>query len=54
MQGDVAGKQYLRGCAFSTSWNRAVTIHGTHNALLQDNVAYNIMGGWGAGSGEWG
>lgn len=44
MHGDVALKQYIRGCAIHHTFNRAVTIHGTHRAMLQDNVAYSTMG----------
>lgn len=44
MHGDAEYKQYMRGCTVSQAWNRAVTIHGTHNVNLTDNVAYNIMG----------
>nr|XP_039261251.1 fibrocystin-L-like [Styela clava] len=36
---------YVRGCAIHQSFNRAVTIHGTHNLLVEQNVAYNVMGG---------
>lgn len=45
MHGDAEYKQYMRGCTVSQAWNRAVTIHGTNNVNLTDNVAYNIMGG---------
>lgn len=43
MHGDVSG-QYVRGCALHRSHNRAVTLHATHNALIKDNVAYDIAG----------
>jgi len=45
LHGDAPG-QYLRGCSIHTSWNRGTTVHGTNFVSLQDNVAYNIMGGW--------
>ncbi|KAG1667228.1 hypothetical protein FOA52_009793 [Chlamydomonas sp. UWO 241] len=43
MHGDVTG-QYVKGCAIHHSYNRALTVHGSHNALVKDNVAYDIMG----------
>jgi hypothetical protein len=44
MHGYLNYQQYIRGCAIHNTYNRAVTIHGTHQAILQDNVAYNILG----------
>lgn len=44
MHGDVGLGQYVRGCAIHHTYNRAVTIHGTHRAVLQDNVAYAVAG----------
>ncbi|EFJ47177.1 hypothetical protein VOLCADRAFT_92355 [Volvox carteri f. nagariensis] len=44
MHGDVAYQSWLRGCAIHHTYNRATTIHGTHRAILQNNVAYNTMG----------
>ena len=44
LHGDLQYNQYVRGCAFHDTWNRALTVHGTHNALVQDNVAFNVMG----------
>lgn len=44
INGDMTGS-YVRGCSFHKSFNRAVNIHGTHNVLVEHNVAYNIMGG---------
>ncbi|XP_041477742.1 fibrocystin-L-like isoform X1 [Lytechinus variegatus] len=43
MNGDVTGS-YVRGCSVHHTFNRAVTIHGVHNLLVEHNVAYNIMG----------
>ncbi|XP_038045747.1 fibrocystin-L-like [Patiria miniata] len=43
MSGDVSGS-YVRGCGIHRTFNRAVTIHGVHNLLVEHNVAYNIMG----------
>ena len=42
--GDMSGS-YVRNCAIHRSFNRAVNVHNTHNVLVQNNVAYNIMGG---------
>ena len=44
MHGDVAFQSWVRGCAIHHTYNRAATIHGTHRAVLQNNVAYNTMG----------
>ena len=44
MHGDLAFQSYLRGCAIHHTYNRAVTIHGSHRVILQDNVAYFAMG----------
>ncbi len=40
---DVNG-QYLKNSTIEKSWNRAVTIHGSDNALIEDNVAYDHIG----------
>ena len=42
--GDMTGS-YVRSCAIHRSFNRAVNIHGTHNVMIEHNVAYHIMGG---------
>jgi hypothetical protein len=44
LMGDLGYQQYVRGCSFHTTWNRALTVHGTHNVVVQDNVAFNVMG----------
>ncbi|XP_013413864.1 fibrocystin-L-like [Lingula anatina] len=36
---------YVRGCGFHETFNRAVNTHGTHHVLLEHNVAFNVMGG---------
>ncbi len=41
--GDRTGDQ-LRGVAITNSNNRGVTIHGTHNLLIQDVVLHDIHG----------
>uniref|UniRef100_A0ABM0MU86 Fibrocystin-L-like n=1 Tax=Saccoglossus kowalevskii TaxID=10224 RepID=A0ABM0MU86_SACKO len=43
MNGDVSGS-YVRGCGIHHTFNRAVTIHGVHNLLVEHNVAFDIMG----------
>ncbi|KAA0710211.1 Fibrocystin-L Polycystic kidney and hepatic disease 1-like protein 1 [Triplophysa tibetana] len=43
--GDVQYKSYMCGCAIHQSYNRAVTIHNTHNLLVEHNVIYDIKGG---------
>ena len=43
MSGDVNGS-FVRGCAVHNTFNRAFTIHGVHNLLLEDNVAFNNLG----------
>ena len=35
---------YVKKCSINVSSQRAMVIHGTHGALLQDNVAYDITG----------
>ncbi|XP_035685638.1 fibrocystin-L-like [Branchiostoma floridae] len=44
LNGDMSNS-YVRGCAIHRSFNRAVTMHGTHNLLVERNVVFNIMGG---------
>ncbi len=43
MTGDAAG-QYVTNSAFHESYNRAVVVHGTQNALVADTVAYDTVG----------
>jgi cell migration-inducing and hyaluronan-binding protein len=35
---------YLRGAAIHHSFNRCVTVHGTNNTYVEDNVAYDTFG----------
>ncbi|XP_061168814.1 fibrocystin-L-like [Saccostrea echinata] len=44
LNGDTNGS-YVRGCGIYNTFNRAVNIHGSHNVLVEHNVAYNVMGG---------
>ena len=41
--GDVSGS-YARGCAVHNSFNRATTIHGVRNLLIEHNVMFDIKG----------
>jgi len=41
--GDAAGS-YIKRVAITNSSNRCITLHGTSNVLVQDNVAYNTKG----------
>jgi hypothetical protein len=43
--GGVMSSSYIKGCALHETFNRAVNIHGTYNALVENNVIYNVMGG---------
>lgn len=43
LAGDVSGS-YVRGCAVHRTFNRAVTVHGVDNLLVERNVAYDILG----------
>ena len=39
-----AGSSYVRGVSLHDLFNRCVTIHGTNNLRVQNNVAYNTIG----------
>ena len=43
INGDVSG-QYIRNSAIHDTYNRCVTIHGTDNLLVENNVTYNTVG----------
>ncbi|XP_072104046.1 PKHD1 like 1, tandem duplicate 1 [Mobula birostris] len=43
--GDLSFGSYMRGCSIHQTFNRAVTIHGTHQLLVEDTVAFNVKGG---------
>lgn len=34
---------YIKGCAIHRTFMRGVTVHGTHQAVIKDNVLYNNM-----------
>ena len=43
LNGDVTGS-YVRGCSIHHTFNRAVTVHAVDHLLVENNVAYNILG----------
>jgi cell migration-inducing and hyaluronan-binding protein len=43
LAGDGAG-QYIRNSAIHDTFNRCVTVHGTHNLRVENNVTYNTVG----------
>ncbi len=43
LNGDVTG-QYIRNSAIFDTYNRCVTIHGTDNLVVENNVTYNTVG----------
>jgi cell migration-inducing and hyaluronan-binding protein len=43
INGDVEG-QYIRNSAIHDTFNRCVTVHGTDNLLVENNVTYNTVG----------
>src|SRR5690554_5859926 len=43
LNGDVTG-QYIKNAAIYNTYNRCVTIHGTDNLLVENNVTYNTVG----------
>jgi cell migration-inducing and hyaluronan-binding protein len=43
INGDVTG-QYIKNSAIHDTYNRCVTIHGTDNLLVENNVTYNTVG----------
>jgi hypothetical protein len=43
LAGDVTG-QFITNSSIWESYNRCVTIHGTDNALVENNVCYNHLG----------
>lgn len=42
--GDGGQGQYVRNAAIHDSFNRCVTIHGTNNVRVENNVTYNTVG----------
>ncbi len=43
INGDVAG-QYIKNSAIHDTYNRCVTVHGTDNLRVENNVTYNTVG----------
>ena len=43
VSGDVDGS-YVKGCSIHHSFNRAVTMHGINNLVVERNVFYNAKG----------
>ena len=43
INGDVSG-QYIKNSAIHNTFNRCVTIHGTNNLRVENNVTYNTVG----------
>lgn len=43
ISGSVKGS-YVKGCAIHHSFNRAITMHGVHNLMVERNVVYDILG----------
>jgi G8 domain len=41
--GDAQG-QYIKNAAIHDTYNRCVTVHGTHNLQVENNVTYNTVG----------
>jgi cell migration-inducing and hyaluronan-binding protein len=41
--GDAKG-QYIRNASIHDTYNRCVTVHGTHNLRVENNVTYNTVG----------
>jgi hypothetical protein len=43
LAGDARG-QYIRNAAIHDTFNRCVTVHGTHNLRVENNVTFNTVG----------
>jgi len=43
LNGDVTG-QYIRNSAIHDTYSRCITVHGTDNLLVENNVTYNTVG----------
>ena len=42
--GDAGAGQYVRNSAIHDTYNRCVTVHGTNNLQVENNVTYNTVG----------
>jgi len=43
INGDVTG-QYIKNSAIHDTYSRCVTVHGSNNLLVENNVTYNTVG----------
>jgi hypothetical protein len=43
LNGDVTG-QYIKNSAIHDTYSRCITVHGTDNLLIENNVTYNTVG----------
>ena len=43
LDGDARG-QYVKNASIHDTYNRCVTVHGTHNLRVENNVTYNTVG----------
>ena len=43
-KGETTHESYFIGNAVKDGINKGITVHGTHHALIQDNVIYNQKG----------
>lgn len=44
MLGDAGAGQYIKNSSYHNTFNKGITVHGTHQTLIQDNVVYNTLG----------
>jgi len=42
--GDMSNRALVEGCSIHEAYHRAVVVHGTHNVVVRDNVAYDVFG----------
>jgi len=42
--GDGGKGQYIKNASIHDTYNRCVTVHGTHDVRVENNVTYNIVG----------
>ncbi|XP_061122944.1 PKHD1 like 1, tandem duplicate 1 [Syngnathus typhle] len=45
LMGNLEYQSYVRGCSIHKTFNRAVTIHKTHQLLVEHNIIFDIKGG---------
>ncbi|MET1412068.1 G8 domain-containing protein [Roseibium sp. HPY-6] len=44
MLGDAGAGQYIQNSSFHNTYNKGITIHGTNQTVLKDNVVYDTVG----------